>query len=82
MASGGVVLTKKHAGIVGCICDIFQLNRSINPKWKFLGCASIAFIDRHEETRELRRKISVPFREIVWTDGKDERSLIHRLLII
>jgi len=23
MASGGVVLTKKHAGIVGCICDIF-----------------------------------------------------------
>jgi hypothetical protein len=71
MALGGVVLTKKHAGIVGCICDIFQVNRSINPKWQFLDCASIAFGGRHEDTRELRRKMSVPFRETVWTDDKE-----------
>ena len=82
MASGGAVLTKKLAAIVGCICDIFQLNRSINPKWQFLGCANTAFSERHEETRELRRKMSVLFIEMVWTDDKGERTLIHRLLII
>jgi len=68
-------LTKKHAGIVGCICDIFQLNRSIDPKWQFLGCASIAFRERHEQTRELRRKMSVLFRKTVWTDDKEGRTL-------
>ena len=75
-------MTEKHAGIVGCICDIFQLNRGINPKWQFLGCASIAFSERHEKTRELRRKMSVLFIDMVWTDGKEERTLINRLLII
>lgn len=74
-------MTEKHAGIVGCICDIFQLNRVINPKWQFLGCASIAFSGRHEETRELRRKMS-RFIEMVCTDRKEERTLIHRLLVI
>jgi predicted phosphoribosyltransferase len=82
MASGGVVLTEKHARTLGCICDIFQPSLIINPKWQFLGCASIAFSERHEETRELRRKMSVTFREIVWTDDKEERNLINRLLII
>ena len=82
MASGGVVLTKKHAGTIGYICDIVQLNPSINPKWQFLGCASVAFSQRHEETRELRRQMSVTFREMVWTDDKGERNLIIRLLII
>jgi hypothetical protein len=57
MASGGYVLTKKHACIVGCTCDMFWLNRSINPKWQFLWCAIIAFSERHEETRELCRKM-------------------------
>jgi hypothetical protein len=78
MASGGVILTKKHAGIFGCICDIFQLNRSINTKWQFLGCASIAFRERHEKTRELRRKMSVLLRKMVWTDNKEERTLTFK----
>jgi hypothetical protein len=30
------VLTSKCAGVVGCSCYIFELNRSINSKWQFL----------------------------------------------
>jgi len=36
-------LTKKCGGIVGCSRYISYLNRSINSKWQFLSCATIAF---------------------------------------
>jgi hypothetical protein len=62
----GYVLTKKHACIIGCICEIFQLNRSINPEWQVVGCPNIPFSERHEEIRELCRKMSATFREMVW----------------
>jgi len=35
------------AGIVGYSCHIFQLIRSIDYKWKFLVCATIAFSLRY-----------------------------------
>jgi hypothetical protein len=47
-ASGRVyVSTKKFAGIVIGSCYIFQLNHSINSKWKFLDYAIVALSERH-----------------------------------
>jgi hypothetical protein len=40
----------KCAGNVGSIC-IFQLNRSINSKWQFSDCATIAFSERYYQLR-------------------------------
>jgi hypothetical protein len=42
----GYVSTNMCAGIVGYSCNIFELNRSINYKWHFLSCVSIAFSER------------------------------------
>jgi hypothetical protein len=35
------------AGVVGCSCFIFHLNRNINFKLQFLCCATIALSERY-----------------------------------
>ena len=37
------VSNKKCASAVGCSCYIFQISCSINSKWQFLDCVTIAF---------------------------------------
>jgi hypothetical protein len=39
-------LTPPDAGIIGCSCND-ELNRDINPKRQFLGCATTAFSERY-----------------------------------
>ena len=45
IASSEVIFNR--VDIVGCSCYIFQFNRSFNSKWQFLGCAIVAFSERH-----------------------------------
>jgi hypothetical protein len=72
----GYISTNKCAGIVECWCYRLQLNRSVNPKWQFLACATIAFSERYirvnqqvlAEIKLCRNKLSswnswVPFEE-------------------
>jgi len=42
MPSSEVCFDEECAGIIGCSCYILELDRSINSKLQFLGCASIA----------------------------------------
>ena len=42
-----IIMTHLYAIIVGCSCYIFERNRTINSKWEFLGCATIAFSERY-----------------------------------
>jgi hypothetical protein len=40
-------LIKMCAGVVVCSWYIFELSRSVNTKWSFLRCASVAFSERY-----------------------------------
>jgi hypothetical protein len=46
MASSGVVAAKNCAGVVVCSSSFFELHRSVNTKWQFLECATIAVSER------------------------------------
>jgi hypothetical protein len=39
--------TPLDVGIVGCSFYIFDLTRSIDSKWQFLDCATLAFSERY-----------------------------------
>jgi hypothetical protein len=46
----GYVSTNKCTSIVGCGYYSFQLRRTVNSKWQFLDCATVAFSERNEQS--------------------------------
>ena len=53
---------KKCAGVAGCCCHIFGLNRSITHKWQFLVCTIISQRETNEKLQGLienNNKLSV-----------------------
>jgi len=55
VASSRGVAAKECAGIVVCSSYIFELHRSVNSKWQFLECATVAVSERHVKYEYLKK---------------------------